>query len=166
MYCLTFPTYCGSDPMYSSSTKNWFQTHPLFTRWTPGLPCLLSLALPLGDVISACDVAPLVPTPPLIGVTSPSDVTSPIVLTPPLWRSLPILLWGRACRGLWVLCSSRKQETTSSNEMQSLVIIGEGRCRESATASGRLTNWLYFQDSDRHASKDDLSLEGSVKESI
>ena len=35
---LTLPTYCGSDPMYSSSTKNWFHTQPRFTLWTPGDP--------------------------------------------------------------------------------------------------------------------------------
>lgn len=28
----TLPTYCGSDPMYSSNTKNWFHTQPLLTR--------------------------------------------------------------------------------------------------------------------------------------
>ncbi len=40
-YHLTFPTYCGSDPMYSSRTKNWFHTHPLLTLWTPIMPCFL-----------------------------------------------------------------------------------------------------------------------------
>lgn len=30
---LTLPTYWGSDPMYSSRTKNWFHTHPLLTLW-------------------------------------------------------------------------------------------------------------------------------------
>lgn len=30
--CLTFPTYSGSVPVYSSTTKNWFHTHPLLTR--------------------------------------------------------------------------------------------------------------------------------------
>lgn len=35
----TFPTYRGSVPVYSSTTKNWFHTHPLFTRsWDAG-PC-------------------------------------------------------------------------------------------------------------------------------
>lgn len=28
----TFPTYSGSVPVYSSTTKNWFQTQPRFTR--------------------------------------------------------------------------------------------------------------------------------------
>lgn len=37
---LTLPTYCGSDPMYSSSTKNWFHTQPLLTRWNPDAPFL------------------------------------------------------------------------------------------------------------------------------
>lgn len=37
----TFPTYCGSDPMYSSSTKNWFHTQPLLTRWNPAAPFLI-----------------------------------------------------------------------------------------------------------------------------
>lgn len=36
----TLPTYCGSEPMYSSSTKNWFQTQPLLTRWNPDGPFL------------------------------------------------------------------------------------------------------------------------------
>jgi len=40
-FLLTFPTYCGSDPMYSSRTKNWFHTHPLLTLWTPIIPCFL-----------------------------------------------------------------------------------------------------------------------------
>lgn len=41
MRCLTFPTYSGSVPVYSSTTKNWFHTHPLLTRssdeapWSP-----------------------------------------------------------------------------------------------------------------------------------
>jgi hypothetical protein len=30
---ITFPTYWGSEPMYSSSTKNWFHTQPRLTRW-------------------------------------------------------------------------------------------------------------------------------------
>lgn len=34
----TFPTYSGSVPVYSSTTKNWFQTHPRFTRPLPGRP--------------------------------------------------------------------------------------------------------------------------------
>lgn len=38
---LTLPTYCGSDPMYSSSTKNWFHTQPLLTRWNPAAPFLI-----------------------------------------------------------------------------------------------------------------------------
>lgn len=29
---LTFPTYSGSVPVYSSTTKNWFHTQPRFTR--------------------------------------------------------------------------------------------------------------------------------------
>lgn len=37
----TLPTYCGSDPMYSSSTKNWFHTQPLLTRWNPAAPFLI-----------------------------------------------------------------------------------------------------------------------------
>lgn len=42
--CLTFPTYSGSVPVYSSTTKNWFHTHPLLTRsrdegpWSSFLP--------------------------------------------------------------------------------------------------------------------------------
>lgn len=42
--CLTFPTYSGSVPVYSSTTKNWFHTHPLLTRsreegpWSSLLP--------------------------------------------------------------------------------------------------------------------------------
>lgn len=42
--CLTFPTYSGSVPVYSSTTKNWFQTQPRFTRplassvGSPGCP--------------------------------------------------------------------------------------------------------------------------------
>lgn len=41
---LTFPTYSGSVPVYSSTTKNWFHTHPLLTRsrdegpWSSFLP--------------------------------------------------------------------------------------------------------------------------------
>lgn len=38
---LTLPTYCGSDPMYSSSTKNWFHTQPRLTRWNPAAPFLI-----------------------------------------------------------------------------------------------------------------------------
>lgn len=37
----TLPTYCGSDPMYSSSTKNWFHTQPRLTRWNPAAPFLI-----------------------------------------------------------------------------------------------------------------------------
>lgn len=40
----TLPTYCGSDPMYSSSTKNWFHTQPLLTRWNPAAPFLIGPA--------------------------------------------------------------------------------------------------------------------------
>lgn len=36
---LTFPTYSGSVPVYSSTTKNWFQTHPLLTRSSDEAPC-------------------------------------------------------------------------------------------------------------------------------
>lgn len=32
-HAITFPTYWGSEPMYSSSTKNWFHTQPRLTRW-------------------------------------------------------------------------------------------------------------------------------------
>lgn len=44
---LTFPTYSGSVPVYSSTTKNWFQTHPLFTRSSDEGPssCLLPPAV-------------------------------------------------------------------------------------------------------------------------
>lgn len=40
---LTFPTQSGSVPVYSSTTKNWFHTHPLFTRSNDEGPwsCLL-----------------------------------------------------------------------------------------------------------------------------
>lgn len=38
---ITLPTYCGSDPMYSSRTKNWFHTQPLLTRWYPAAPFLI-----------------------------------------------------------------------------------------------------------------------------
>lgn len=40
----TFPTYCGSEPMYSSSTKNWFHTQPLLTLWNPLEPPFLPAA--------------------------------------------------------------------------------------------------------------------------
>lgn len=39
IHLLTFPTYSGSVPVYSSTTKNWFQTHPLFTRSSDEGPC-------------------------------------------------------------------------------------------------------------------------------
>lgn len=32
---VTLPTYRGSDPVYSSTTKNWFHTQPRFTRPAP-----------------------------------------------------------------------------------------------------------------------------------
>lgn len=32
------PTYRGSVPVYSSTTKNWFHTQPRFTRPAPGAP--------------------------------------------------------------------------------------------------------------------------------
>lgn len=32
------PTYRGSVPVYSSTTKNWFQTQPRFTRPAPSAP--------------------------------------------------------------------------------------------------------------------------------
>ncbi len=41
---LTFPTYCGSEPMYSSSTKNWFHTQPLLTLWNALEPAFLPAA--------------------------------------------------------------------------------------------------------------------------
>lgn len=34
----TLPTYRGSVPVYSSTTKNWFHTQPRFTRPVPGAP--------------------------------------------------------------------------------------------------------------------------------
>ena len=34
----TLPTYRGSVPVYSSTTKNWFHTQPRFTRPAPGAP--------------------------------------------------------------------------------------------------------------------------------
>lgn len=51
---ITFPTYWGSEPMYSSSTKNWFHTQPRLTRWKcrrrPGRWITFSL----GSVAKVC----------------------------------------------------------------------------------------------------------------
>lgn len=39
----TFPTYCGSGPMCSSKTKNWFQIQPRFGLWCTSVSPLASL---------------------------------------------------------------------------------------------------------------------------
>lgn len=79
---LTFPTYCGSEPMYSSRTKNWFHTHPLLIRCILDLPCLLNLVLP--------------------GATSPNGAVTRVTplagITPAL---VPLRSW--ACKGIWEL---------------------------------------------------------------
>lgn len=51
---ITFPTYWGSEPMYSSSTKNWFHTQPRLTRWKWG--CLPGrwITFSVGCVAKVC----------------------------------------------------------------------------------------------------------------
>lgn len=71
-HVLTFPTYCGSDPMYSSRTKNWFHTQPLLIRWALNLPCLHSLVLCSDDVSSATDVLTFLI--PLVDITASLDL--------------------------------------------------------------------------------------------
>lgn len=41
-FILTLPTRTGSGPVYSSMTKNWFQTHPRLDLWStcPSFPAL------------------------------------------------------------------------------------------------------------------------------
>lgn len=45
---ITLPTYWGSDPIYSSRTKNWFHTQPRLTRWKLGCTFLSSPTMPPG----------------------------------------------------------------------------------------------------------------------
>ncbi|TNN28695.1 hypothetical protein EYF80_061156 [Liparis tanakae] len=109
-YCrVTFPTYCGSDPMYSSRTKNWFHTHPLLIRRTLNLPCLLSRVLLTDDVTFPKDA-----------VTFPSPVPPLADISPAL-----VLLWRRGCRG--ELQSNRRQQPNRSRA-DSPVIIREYCC--------------------------------------
>lgn len=50
---LTLPTYWGSDPMYSSRTKNWFHTHPLLTLCNlPFCPLVCAVDMDLWDQLS------------------------------------------------------------------------------------------------------------------
>lgn len=110
---LTFPTYCGSEPMYSSRTKNWFHTHPLLMRWALNLPCLQSLVLlcsndatsPTDDLTLSLKVFPL------------AEVTAS-------W----VLLWSWSSRGIWKLHSNSKQEPSRNRVTYSLVIIRESWC--------------------------------------
>lgn len=50
----TFPTYWGSDPMYSSRTKNWFHTQPLLTRWADDLLSGTGTTFSLGSASKIC----------------------------------------------------------------------------------------------------------------
>lgn len=51
---ITFPTYWGSEPMYSSSTKNWFHTQPRLTRWKCGRCPGRWITFSLGSVAKVC----------------------------------------------------------------------------------------------------------------
>lgn len=104
---ITFPTYCGSEPIYSSRTKNWFHTHPLFVRRVFDLQCLLSLG----------------PSPNFALV----DILMSLALFAPL---LSIVVPISLLRVFGEQPSRRKQKPTRRRARYFLVIIRERFCQK------------------------------------